>query len=338
MKSLATNYRPKSFEEVISQKSIIDILKKQIETGKFKNSYIFCGASGCGKTTVARIFSNEINKNQGSPIEIDAASNSGVDNVRKIIDDANERAIDCEYKIYIIDEAHSLSSQAWQAFLKCIEEPPKYTIFIFCTTEKNKIPETIKNRCMTFNFTLIPFNLISERLQVICSKEEFKYDLDACNYLARISHGCLREAISLLDQISDYSKDINLENIFKVLGRSSDDLFFNLVDSFIDGNIKYVISAIDDIYSLGEDLRLFLDNFIVFCLNIEKYILFKTVDVTIFPSFYKDKLNKVSNFSNSIDYYNYVIKNLLQTKQMIRMDTDPKSTITIKFIEIARCQ
>ena len=338
MRSLATIYRPKSFEEVISQKSIIDILKKQVETGKFKNSYIFCGASGCGKTTVARIFSNEINKNQGSPLEIDAASNSGVDSVRKIIDDASERALDCEYKIYIIDEAHSLSSQAWQAFLKCIEEPPKYTIFIFCTTEKNKIPETIKNRCMVFNFTLIPFNLISERLQIICSNEKFNYELDACNYISRISHGCLREAISLLEQVADYSTNISLENVFKVLGRSSDDLFFNLVDSFIDGNIQNVICTIDDIYGLGEDLRLFLDNFIVFCLNVEKYIIFKTIDVTIFPSFYKDKLNKISNFQNSVDYYSYVIKNLLLTKQMIRMDNDPKSTVLIKFIEIARCQ
>ena len=144
--SLAVKYRPRTFADLCGQSSVVKILTRQIETGEFKNAVLFNGASGCGKTTIARIIANMINNGVGEPIEIDAASNSSVDNVRQIIHDAQERSIDSKYKIYIIDECHSLSNQAWQAFLKCIEEPPKYTIFIFCTTDPQKIPETIKNR------------------------------------------------------------------------------------------------------------------------------------------------------------------------------------------------
>ena len=153
MEALAVKYRPKTFEDVVSQNAIIRILRKQIELKQFKNCYLFCGASGCGKTTVARIFANAINQGNGNPIEIDAASNNGVDNVRQLIKTASERSLDSEYKIIIIDECHALTTQAWQAFLKCIEEPPMYTIFIFCTTDPQKIPTTIINRTMRFNFS-----------------------------------------------------------------------------------------------------------------------------------------------------------------------------------------
>ena len=172
--SLAVKYRPKTFEDVCSQTSIIKILRRQIEKQEFKNALLFAGASGCGKTTCARIFANEINKGVGSPIEIDGASNNGVENVKTIIRAAQERSIDSKYKIYIIDECHALTSQAWQAFLKCIEEPPTYTIFIFCTTDPQKIPETIKNRVQRFTFNRIPTNIIKDRLAYICRQEGFE--------------------------------------------------------------------------------------------------------------------------------------------------------------------
>ena len=186
MISLSVKYRPTKFNDVSSQTSIIRILSKQLDTNTFKNAYLFCGSSGCGKTTIARIFANEINKQNGSPIEIDAASNNGVDNVKQIIKSASERSLDSEYKIYIIDECHALTSQAWQAFLKCIEEPPRYTIFIFCTTEKNKVPDTIKNRCQVFNFNRIPSELIKLRLEYISKAEGFTNYQDACDYISRI--------------------------------------------------------------------------------------------------------------------------------------------------------
>ena len=161
--SLATKYRPKEFSDVSSQSSVIMILNQQIETNNFKNSYIFSGTSGCGKTTCARIFANKINKGCGNPIEIDAASNNGVDYTRDIVKSANERSLDSQYMIIIIDECHVLTSASWQSLLKCIEETPKYTIFIFCTTDPQKIPDTIMNRCQRFNFTRIPEHQIELR-------------------------------------------------------------------------------------------------------------------------------------------------------------------------------
>ena len=130
--SLATKYRPNTFDEVVGQDITIKLLTKQLETNSFVNCYLFAGPSGDGKTTIARIMANEINKHVGNPIEIDAASNNGVDNIRMIINEANSRSLTSEYKIFIMDEAHMLTTASWNALLKLIEEPPKYTIFIFC--------------------------------------------------------------------------------------------------------------------------------------------------------------------------------------------------------------
>ena len=169
--------------------------KNSLKNRDFKNALLFCGSSGCGKTTCARIFANEINQGFGEPIEIDAASNNGVENIRMITKAANERALDGEYKIYIIDETHALTSQSWQAFLKCLEEPPKYTIFIFCTTDPQKIPETILNRVMRFNFTRIPIEQIKDRLKYI-SFDRIKEEL---NIIFR--HNKANNAFKLIDDL-----------------------------------------------------------------------------------------------------------------------------------------
>lgn len=171
MQSLATKYRPKDFSEIVSQTSVIKILERQIETGNIKNAMLFCGASGCGKTTLARAFANRVNQGVGTPIEIDAASNSGVDNVRAIVKEASERSLSGKYKIYILDECHSFSTTGWQAWLKCIEDPPAYTIFIFCTTDPQKIPQTILNRCQRFNITRISTLDMAARLEYIAKCE-----------------------------------------------------------------------------------------------------------------------------------------------------------------------
>lgn len=171
MISLAVKYRPKSFDDVTEQESIKVILKQQLESGGVKHAYLFCGGAGTGKTTCARIFASEINKDKGNPIEMDAASNSSVEDVRNIIQQAKTKALDSEYKVFIIDECHAISLMGWQAFLKLLEEPPAKSIFIFCTTDPQKIPKTILSRVQRYDFQRISTSGICDRLVHIIEQE-----------------------------------------------------------------------------------------------------------------------------------------------------------------------
>ena len=335
--SLAVKYRPKTFSEICGQSSIVKIITRQIEMNEFKNACLFAGASGCGKTTIARIVANMINNGQGEPIEIDAASNNGVENVRQIIHDAQERSIDSKYKVYIIDECHSLTNQAWQAFLKCIEEPPTYTIFIFCTTDPQKIPETIKNRVQRFTFNRISTEQIKERLAYICRMEGFTNYEESVDYLSRMAEGGARAAITFLDKCSSYSTDLNINNVLAALGNYSYDTFFSLINNMIDGNEAEVLSIISKFYDEGNDLKLFVDQFLNFCMDVTKYSLFKSPEVTRIPSSMEPQLQGSTNFDNASRYYTYVIDKLLVLKNMLKNDNSPRSTIEILFLQITRC-
>ena len=334
--SLATKYRPNKWESVVGQKSIVEILNQQLLTQNIKNTYIFSGASGCGKTTIARLFAMAINKDRGTPIEIDGASNSGVDNVRQIVESAKERSIDSEYKIYIIDECHALSNQAWQAFLKCIEEPPKYTIFIFCTTDPHKIPDTIKNRCMRFNFSRIESDFIYNRLLYICEQESFTNYNNACDYISRICNGELRNAISLLETCADYNTDLDINNVVYALGNYSYDIYFKLVNSIIDGNTKECFNILSNIYKSGSVLEKFVDSFLDFNIDITKYLLCENIGVTKFPISVENDLKFCTAFDNASNYYFYIIDRLLELKQMIKSDSNVKSTIEVMFSKMCR--
>lgn len=334
--SLATKYRPHKWEDVVGQESIMLILRKQLMNKSFKNTYIFSGASGSGKTTTARIFANEINNHCGNPIEIDAASNNGVDNVRNISESAKARALDSEYKIYIIDEAHMLTTQAWNALLKIIEEPPKYTIFIFCTTDPQKIPDTIKNRCMRFNFTRIPSHQINDRLKYVCSCEHYSNYVDACDYISRICRGELRNALSLLETCADYSTDLSINNVISAIGNFSYDTYFELVNSIIDGDISTAINIIEQLYNGGSDIKHFVNTFLDFVMDCNKFILCNTIEVTKFPNSIIDKLKFATGISDASKYYMYIADKLMELKNMLKNDLDSKTTTEVIITQMCR--
>ena len=244
--SLAAKYRPREWTEMVGQQSIVKILTRQLERDEIKNCLLFCGTTGAGKTSAARLLANKINNGVGEPIEIDAASNNGVDNIRDIVASAQERAIDGKYKIFIIDETHALTNAAWQAFLKCIEEPPKYTIFIFCTTDPQKIPDTIKNRVQIYRFSRISVDKIKERLAYICRCEGFTNYNESIDYLAKLAEGSMRTAISYLEKAASYSTDLDINNVLTSLGNYSYDVFFKLVDNMVDRNEAEVLKIISD--------------------------------------------------------------------------------------------
>ena len=338
MEALAVRYRPQTFEDVCSQESIIKILKRQIETIQVKNCYLFCGASGCGKTTIARIFAKEINNHLGNPIEIDGASNNGVDNVKQIIASASERALDGgKYKIYIIDECHMLTTQAWNAFLKCIEEPPVFTIFIFCTTDPQKIPATILNRCQRFNFNRIKSDIIRERLISISDKEGFSNCTDTCDYISRICNGQMRDAISLLEKCADYNTDLSITNALNALGNYSYDVEFKLINHIIDGNVKEVLEIINDIFQDGGDLKLFIEQFLTFCLDLCKFALSNDYQVTSLPHSYEEELKRATSFQDAPKYYNYVVDKLLALKNMLKTDSNIRNTVEVVLMGITNC-
>lgn len=338
MKSLPVLYRPTTFDEVVGQESVIKILKKQIETGNVKNSMLFAGVSGGGKTTCARIFAKVINNGIGEPIEIDAASNSGVDNVRNIIKEAQEKSIEGKYKIFIIDEAQSITSTAWQAFLKCIEEPPALTIFIFCTTDPQKIPETILNRVQRFNFNRIPTNLIKERLAYVCKAEGFTNYEESIEYISRLSNGCMREALTLLDKVADNSTTFNIADTLNILSVIDYNIYFDLINNMLDGNAANILTILDNLYDKGNDLKLFTDQFLKFVIDVAKYILFSTTTVTNIPESFEANIKNIINFENPITYYNYVMDKLLELKNMLKVDVDVKSTVEVVCLQISRMQ
>ena len=647
--SLATKYRPKEFEEVVCQDEVTCILKKQIETKNISNCYLFYGPSGTGKTTLARIFANKLNNNAGTPIEIDGASNNGVDNVRNIIEGAKTRSLDSEYKVYIIDECvtgdteiltnegfkridklsktelvaqydkgvisfvspseyierdytgtmynlaingeekfkmsphhvqplfrngsfneyyvedlaeenlrrasfvasgrlddcsniiglskeeelyiylyslkkqistslpntleikmkfshqknklmkllqdlnihytyedkennyivrftsdfsvsktlndyinfnhlitkvdmsqikeiiytlikgqnnsslindyitssesdltylqglgalggfttevtkkegvyhisfidsyiyrdmmtgrttiqltpfaysgkiycvvvpshniiirrnnmviitgncHSITTQGWQAFLKCLEESPKYTIFIFCTTDVQKIPTTILNRLMKFSLSKIPQDKIQQRLLEICQKEGCTNYQSSVEYISKLSEGGMRDGINFLEKCMSFSKDFNLNTTLSILGCFSYDTMFSLINYIIDGDIENIIMFVEDLYNKGYDLRQFINLFLDFCLDILKYAMFKNINITKIPSSYMELLQYTVgpdiNTENKKQVYSYflnIVDGILSIKDEIKYDSSIKNTIIVMLTKLAR--
>ena len=266
-KALAIKYRPSTWEDVVEQTSTKIILQQQLNSGEIKHAYLFCGSAGTGKTTCARIFAHDINSGQGHPIEMDAASNSGVDDVRNIIQQAKTKSLDSEYKVFIIDECHSISNTGWQAFLKLIEEPPVKSIFIFCTTDPQKIPKTILSRVQRYDFQRISQQGIVRRLFAILAaenrskepNERARIDEESIEYIAKIADGGMRDAISLMDKCLAYSTDLTLENVVAALGTTDYDTMFKLTDYLLQLNgeesTKLALQLIDDMYNSGKDLK-----------------------------------------------------------------------------------
>lgn len=323
--SLAVKYRPQTFDDVTEQGSVKTILKQQIASGDIKHSYLFCGGAGTGKTTTARIFANEINEGIGQPLEIDAASNNSVDNVRSIIQQSRMATLDgSKYRIFIIDECHSLSNQAWQAMLKLLEEPPASAVFIFCTTDPQKIPKTILSRVQRYDFQRISQNGIIKRLHYICNEECICPPMvgpgtpygDALEYIAKMADGGMRDAITLMDKCLSYSETLTVENVVSAIGTVDYEVMLSLTDNIVLGNCKETLEIIERLHNQGKDLKLFIKNYTNFVLDICKYAVMKTLTYTQLPNYYEEELKKCN------DTYFSTCKQLLQL--LLRLNTDIK--------------
>lgn len=282
--ALYRKYRPTTFDEVFGQSAVVQTLRNQIKTDSISHAYLFCGLRGSGKTSIARIFAKAVNcehtvngnpcnqcehcnfKNDVNPdiIEIDAASNNGVDNIRQLIDEVNYKPTNTKYKVYIIDEVHMLSGSAFNALLKTIEEPPNHAIFILATTEFYKVPDTIKSRCQIYNFKQINIQDIIAGLENVLSQENINYfGKDSLEYIARKADGSMRDAISILDQCiaqHDSIQQITISEIKQLFGDIEDDVIVELADCIEKVDIPRGLDILHDQYYDGRDMRSLLND------------------------------------------------------------------------------
>lgn len=324
--SLATKYRPMSFDDVIGQPVVTMILKNQIDSGEIMNSYLFCGPSGDGKTTVARIFANSLN---AEITELDAASHSSVEDIRDIIDKSNYAALGRKYKVFIIDECHSLSNSAWQALLLTLEDPMPRSVFIFCTTDPQKIPNTILSRVQRYNFQRMSESDITSRLKYIIESESrdtrITYDTDAIEYIAHLSNGGMRSAISMLEKVLCYTSDITVESVCAAIGTSDYDTMFVLADAIYKMDKRSVIETIEKLEFSGKDLKLFIRDFITFVLDLNKYSLLKTLEYTKIPKTYKDRVDKIDE--SELAFCAQLLGDIMNLNVSIKWESDPKPII-----------
>ena len=281
----------RSFEDVKGQEHIVTTLKNQIKADRIGHAYLFCGTRGTGKTTIAKIFAKAVNCEHpvdGSPcgecpacraiaagnsmnvIEIDAASNNGVDNIRQIREEVEYRPTEGKYKVYIIDEVHMLSIGAFNALLKTLEEPPSYVIFILATTEAHKIPITILSRCQRYDFRRISIETISARLMELMEKEQVTVEERAIRYIAKAADGSMRDALSLLDQcIAFYlGQDLTYDKVLETLGAVDTEIFSRLLRQILEKNVTGAIGVIDEMVIEGRELGQFVNDFTWYLRNL----------------------------------------------------------------------
>lgn len=296
MDNLAAKYRPRTLDDVCEQKVVIDIVRNMCSAKELTHrNFLFIGPAGCGKTTTARIIGNILNEGKGEPIEIDAASHSGVDAMRDIVTQARAYPVGSKYKVFIIDECHALSSAAWQAALLTIESQPAMSVFCWCTTNPEKIPATILSRVQTFQLSKISLDGITNRLKYIIDEENAEgagitYDEDAVLFIAKSANGGMRDAITLLDKALSFSKHITIESLQESLGLPDYNQYFELLNSLARKDNESIVKIINEVYNSGVNFVKWFDGFFSFVTNIVKFIYLQDINQTMIPGIYQDKI------------------------------------------------
>lgn len=335
--ALYRKYRPTDFNSVYGQEEVVTVIKNAIFSNKISHAYLFCGPRGTGKTTIAKIIAKLVNcehlengepcgkcyncvnfMNSNDIVEIDAASNNGVDEIREIRDKINLVPSNAKYKVYIIDEVHMLTTQAFNALLKTLEEPPAHVIFILATTEPHKIPLTIASRCQKFRFSKINDSLIADRLKEIAGFENIEIDNDALFEIARLADGGMRDAINILDQLVAYSNSkITLDDIYKVNGSVSYSDLYELLKAIIDNDKVKIIEFVDNIDNNGKEIGKFVEEMIIFLKDV---VLYKNANYLSSIEMKNDNIKLVSEIYSGRNLYD-LIECLNNAQNVIKFST-----------------
>ena len=352
-KALYRTYRPQTFEEVAGQKHIIKTLRNALATNKIAHAYLFCGPRGTGKTTMAKLFAKALNCDEGighqcnkcsncleiiegshpDVIEIDAASNNGVEQVRDLIDKVNYLPIKGRYKVYIIDEVHMMTANAFNALLKTIEEPPAHVIFILATTEPHNILPTILSRCQRYDFSKVSDGDIEERMNIVLEKEGIKFDREAVQAIISLADGGMRDALSILDQVIAYSGDsLTVEDVYSLFGLASEEEKVSFIKDVNEGNISSALEKIKAFSEGGVDLKRLTEDLLGILKDV--LILKKTKDekeLTTISEAHADDLAS----SISTRKLNEMIGALLRVQADYKTASDIKTMFEVTILRLA---
>lgn len=359
--ALYRKFRPVQFDEVKGQEHIVTTLRNQIKTGRIGHAYLFCGTRGTGKTTVAKLFAKAVNCEHpidGNPcmecascraiaeqssmnvMEIDAASNNGVDNIREIREQVQYSPAEGRYKVFIIDEVHMLSIGAFNALLKTLEEPPEYVIFILATTEPQKIPITILSRCQRYDFRRITIETIYNRLAELMNEEQVQAEAKALRYVAKMGDGSMRDALSLLDQCVAFylGEELTYERVLDVLGASDISIFQHLLELLLAQDVTTIMSLVEKIILEGKELNQFISDFIWYLRNL--LLVKSSDDLENVLDMSAENIAQLKQTADGVEMNQvmHYIQVLSELSNKLRYATDKRVLVELSMIGLCRPQ